>query len=70
MSIGFEAAAVQFPFLGPDAFGHNGAVGAVSFADPRSGVAYSYTRRRLAPTGPFTPENARLAAAVLRAARS
>jgi CubicO group peptidase (beta-lactamase class C family) len=69
-TLGFEAQGVRYPFLGPDAFGHSGAVGAQSFADPGSGVAYSYTRRRFTPGGGGgAPENHRLAAAVLRAAR-
>ncbi|SBT38155.1 serine hydrolase domain-containing protein [Micromonospora auratinigra] len=68
--LGFEAQAVRYPFLGHDAFGHSGATGAQSFADPDSGVAYSYTRRRFAPGGGGgARENHRLAAAVLRAAR-
>lgn len=68
--LGFEAQGVRYPFLGRDAFGHSGAVGAQSFADPGSGVAYSYTRRRFAPGGGGgARENHRLAAAVLRAAR-
>jgi CubicO group peptidase (beta-lactamase class C family) len=67
--LGFEAQGVRYPFLGADAFGHSGAVGAQSFADPQSGIAYSYTRRRFsAGGGGGAPENRRLAAAVLRAA--
>ncbi|MDF2706154.1 MAG: EstA family serine hydrolase [Nonomuraea muscovyensis] len=67
--LGFEAQARRYPFLGPDAFGHSGAVGAQSFADPRSGVAYAYTRRRFAfGGGGGAAENHRLAAAVIRAA--
>ncbi|MFI7219932.1 serine hydrolase domain-containing protein [Micromonospora maritima] len=68
--LGFEAQGVRYPFLGRDAFGHSGAVGAQSFADPGSGVAYGYTRRRFAPGGGGgARENHRLAAAALRAAR-
>ncbi|MEU1424207.1 serine hydrolase domain-containing protein [Kitasatospora sp. NPDC005751] len=66
--LGFEAQGSRYPFLGPDAFGHSGAVGAQSFADPRSGVAYGYTRRRFGTEGGGAPENHALAAAVLRAA--
>ena len=67
--LGFEAQAVRYPFLGPDAFGHSGAVGAQSFADPRSGIAYSYTRRRFSfGGGGGAPENRRLAATLLREA--
>jgi CubicO group peptidase (beta-lactamase class C family) len=68
--LGFEAQGVRYRFLGPDAFGHSGAVGAQSFADPTSGIAYSYTRRRFSlGGGGGAPENHRLAAAVLHAAR-
>ncbi|QKG19268.1 serine hydrolase domain-containing protein [Actinomadura verrucosospora] len=67
--LGFEAQGVRYPSLGPDAFGHSGAVGAQSFADPRSGVAYAYTRRRFSyGGGGGAPENRALAAAVVRAA--
>ncbi|WKX72396.1 serine hydrolase domain-containing protein [Streptomyces sp. XD-27] len=67
-ALGFEAQGVRYPFLGADAFGHSGAVGAQSFADPGSGVAYSYTRRRFAVGGGGgAPENHRLAAAVMEA---
>jgi CubicO group peptidase (beta-lactamase class C family) len=68
--LGFEAQAVRYPGLGPDAFGHSGAVGAQSFADPRSGIAYSYTRRRFSfGGGGGAPENGDLVTAVLAAAR-
>ncbi|ONH51430.1 EstA family serine hydrolase [Frankia sp. CcI49] len=67
--LGFEAQCVRYPFLGPDAFGHSGAVGAQTFADPRSRVTYSYTRRRFAfGGGGGAPENHRLATAVMNAA--
>ncbi|MFB7664253.1 serine hydrolase domain-containing protein [Kitasatospora sp. NPDC056138] len=67
--LGFERQSVPYPFLGPDAFGHAGATGSQSFADPRSGVAYGYIRRRFAfPPAGGSAENVRLAAAVLRAA--
>ena len=68
-AVGFEAQGVRYPVLGPDAFGHSGAVGAQSFADPGSGVAYSYTRRRFQPQGGGAAENTRLIDAVMRAAR-
>ncbi|POX47452.1 serine hydrolase domain-containing protein [Streptomyces sp. Ru72] len=68
--LGFEYLAGRYPFLGPDAFGHSGATGSLGFADPASGVAYAYTRRRFAfPSGEgASPENGRLAESVLRAA--
>ncbi|MFJ9924934.1 CubicO group peptidase, beta-lactamase class C family [Streptomyces misionensis] len=67
--LGFQATAdLWYPFLGAGALGHSGACGAQAFADPRSGLAYGYTRRRfLFPYG-AAPENARLARAVHRAA--
>lgn len=69
--LGFEAQHTRYPFLGTDAFGHNGAVGAQSFADPHSGVAYSYTRRRFTYGGwGGATENYRLGKAVLAAAKA
>ena len=66
--LGFETRYTRYPFLGPEAFGHGGAAGSPAFADPRSGVAYAYIRRRFSHPGGPAPENARPAAAVLRAA--
>ncbi|MGW7367698.1 serine hydrolase domain-containing protein [Streptomyces sp. NPDC054841] len=63
--IGFELQAV-----GPAAIGHSGAAGAQAWADPSTGVAYAYTRRRFAYPGGAAPENERLAAAVVRAAKA
>lgn len=66
--LGFEAQGVRYPFLSPHTFGHSGAVGAQSFADPGSGIAYSYTMRRFVPDGGGgAPENHRLIKAVLHA---
>ncbi|NUT05715.1 MAG: beta-lactamase family protein [Hamadaea sp.] len=67
--LGFEATGVRYPVLGRRAFGHSGAIGAESFADPDSGLAYSYTRRRFTSTGGPAPENDLLIAAVARAIR-
>ncbi|MCT2594393.1 beta-lactamase family protein [Streptomyces sp. N2-109] len=67
--LGFEAQSVRYPLLSEGAFGHSGAVGAQAFADPASGIAYSYTRRRFAVGGGGgAQENHRLVAAVLRGA--
>ncbi|MFF4396640.1 serine hydrolase domain-containing protein [Streptomyces sp. NPDC001480] len=67
--LGFQATADAWhPFLGAGAFGHAGAGGSQAFADPRSGLAYGYTRRRFAFPGGAAPENDRLARAVHRAA--
>ncbi|GHI02615.1 serine hydrolase [Streptomyces cellostaticus] len=68
--LGFEYLAERYPFLGEDSFGHSGATGSLGFADPASGVAYAYTRRRFSfPSGYGAAlENGRLAQSVLRAA--
>ncbi|HUN34928.1 MAG TPA: serine hydrolase domain-containing protein [Trebonia sp.] len=66
--LGFERPATEFPVLGADAFGHCGAAGSLGFADPRSGLAYGYVRRRFAFPGGTAPENTRLIQAVVDAA--
>ncbi|MEU5534792.1 serine hydrolase domain-containing protein [Streptomyces sp. NPDC020362] len=67
--LGFQATADAWhPFLGAGAIGHSGAAGSQAFADPRSGLAYGYTRRRFAFPGGAAPENDRLARTVHRAA--
>ncbi|MCM6777141.1 beta-lactamase family protein [Nocardia sp. CDC159] len=66
-AVGFEAKALIHPFLGVHAFGHTGSAGSDGFADPHSGLTYGYTRRRAAFAF-NAPENARLAAALHRAA--
>ncbi|MFJ3333249.1 serine hydrolase domain-containing protein [Streptomyces sp. NPDC086766] len=67
--LGFQATADTWhPFLGAGAVGHGGAAGSQAFADPASGLAYGYTRRRSAFPGDAAPENDRLARAVQRAA--
>lgn len=69
-ALGFEASQVRYPFLGGTAFGHSGAAGSQAFADPASGVAYGYTRRRFHfPPSGGALENDQLAAAVVRAAK-
>ncbi|MFH0518906.1 serine hydrolase domain-containing protein [Streptomyces sp. M41] len=70
-SFGLGFAAVSdpwYPFLGAGAFGHAGAGGSQAFADPRSGLAYGYTRRRYAFPGGAAPENDRLVKVVHEAA--
>ncbi|WP_106401653.1 serine hydrolase domain-containing protein [Actinocorallia populi] len=66
-ALGFQAKGLRYPFLGANAFGHNGSAGSESFADPVSGVAFGYTRRRFSFNWSY-PEHDRLAAAVHRAA--
>jgi CubicO group peptidase (beta-lactamase class C family) len=56
--LGFQSTADTWhPFLGAGAFGHSGAGGSQAFADPRTGLAYGYTRRRMAFPGGAAPEN-------------
>ncbi|WP_280233289.1 serine hydrolase domain-containing protein [Nocardia cyriacigeorgica] len=66
-TLGFEAKGLVHQFLGVHAFGHAGSAGSDGFVDPHSGLTYGYTRRRAAFAF-NAPENARLAAAVHRAA--
>ncbi len=61
---------VGLPFLGAGAFGHDGAGGAMAFADPRSGLALGYVRPRFpnpAGAGPDAERLARVARACVRA---
>lgn len=68
-AVGFQATSVAlYPFLGAGAVGHSGAGGSQAFADPRSALAYGYTRRRYAFPGGPAPENERLVRAVHAAA--
>jgi CubicO group peptidase (beta-lactamase class C family) len=62
--LGFGAVSVDYPVLGQGAFGHSGAAGSQALADPRSGLAYGYNRRRFAYPGGAAPENAQLVRAV------
>ncbi|MER5309046.1 serine hydrolase domain-containing protein [Streptomyces sp. NPDC002773] len=67
--LGFVPLATRYPALSASAIGHSGAPGTQSFADPATGVAYSYARRRFAFLGgPGAAENARLIPAVVEAA--
>ncbi|WP_246090137.1 hypothetical protein [Nonomuraea deserti] len=66
-ALGFQAKGLRYTFLGANAFGHDGSAGSESFADPVSGIAFGYTRRRFG-FGWSYPEHDRLAAAVHRAA--
>jgi CubicO group peptidase (beta-lactamase class C family) len=64
-ALGFENLRPRLEFLHAGAFGHTGATGALGWADPESGIGYGYVRRRFGYPG---TENARLGAAVMRAA--
>ncbi|MER7623869.1 serine hydrolase domain-containing protein [Streptomyces sp. NPDC126503] len=67
--LGFVPLATRYPSLSPAAIGHSGAPGSQAFADPATGLAYSYARRRFAfAGGPGAPENDRLVPAVVEAA--
>lgn len=67
--VGFQNTSEAFyPFLGAGTIGHSGAGGSQAFADPRSGLAYGYTRRRYGFPGGPAPENERLARAIHTAA--
>ncbi|WP_405961374.1 beta-lactamase family protein [Streptomyces sp. NBC_00024] len=67
--LGFQATAENlYHFLGAGTFGHSGAGGSQAFADPRSGLAYGYTRRRMAFPGGAAPENTGFVQAVHTAA--
>lgn len=69
--LGFQATAeTWYPFLGAGAFGHSGSGGSQAFADPRSGLAYGYTRRRCGCPEGAAPENERLVRAAHTAALS
>ncbi|MFJ9442090.1 serine hydrolase domain-containing protein [Kitasatospora sp. NPDC101235] len=67
--LGFEELSGRYRALGPNAFGHSGAAGSLALADPDSGIAYAYTRRRFGlPSGYGAgPENHRLITAAVRA---
>jgi CubicO group peptidase (beta-lactamase class C family) len=45
-TLGFQAKGLRYGFLSANAFGHDGSAGSESFADPRTGIAFGYTRRR------------------------
>ncbi|WP_049565085.1 serine hydrolase domain-containing protein [Nonomuraea sp. SBT364] len=68
-AVGFQAKGLRYPFLAANAFGHDGSAGAEAFADPLSGIAFGYARRRYG-FGWSYPEHDRLAAAVHHAATS
>ncbi|MEV7036941.1 serine hydrolase domain-containing protein [Amycolatopsis sp. NPDC051061] len=65
--LGFAIVSDDYPVLGQGAFGHSGAAGSQAFADPRSGLAYGYNRRRFAFPGGAAPENARLVSTIHKA---
>ncbi len=54
------------PFLGAGSFGHDGAGGSMAFADPRTGLAFGYVRRRFPHPGGAGPDAERLSRAARR----
>ncbi|MEV0734913.1 serine hydrolase domain-containing protein [Streptomyces sp. NPDC050549] len=67
--LGFQATAnTWYSFLSAGTIGHSGAGGSQAFADPRTGLAYGYTRRRFTLPGGPAPENTRLVQAAHQAA--
>ncbi|MEU5997104.1 serine hydrolase domain-containing protein [Streptomyces sp. NPDC047197] len=67
--VGFQnTAEAGYPFLGAGSIGHKGVGGSQAFADPRSGLAYGYTRRRFPFPGGPPPEDERLVRAIHTAA--
>ncbi|TGA96778.1 serine hydrolase domain-containing protein [Streptomyces sp. MZ04] len=67
--VGFQnTAETGYPFLGAGSIGHKGVGGSQAFADPRSGLAYGYTRRRFPFPGGPPPEDERLVRVIHTAA--
>ncbi|MEU6675814.1 serine hydrolase domain-containing protein [Streptomyces sp. NPDC046925] len=67
--VGFQnVAEAWYPFLGAGSIGHKGVGGSQAFADPRSGLAYGYTRRRFPFPGGSVPEDEPLVRAIHTAA--
>ncbi|MEV2249466.1 serine hydrolase domain-containing protein [Streptomyces sp. NPDC050147] len=67
--VGFQnVAEAWYPFLGAGSIGHKGVGGSQALADPRSGLAYGYTRRRFPFPGGPAPEDERLVRAIHTAA--
>ncbi|MEX2982139.1 serine hydrolase domain-containing protein [Streptomyces sp. C36] len=62
--LGFSSSSADYPFLGARSFGHSGAAGSQALADPSTGMAVGYTRRRFAFPGGAAPETAVLIKAV------
>ncbi|GGX94715.1 serine hydrolase domain-containing protein [Streptomyces hiroshimensis] len=66
--LGFAAVGDKYPFLGGRAFGHGGAAGSQAFADPSSGLAFGFNRRRYGFRDDNDLQVTRLAKAVSEAA--
>ncbi|MFE9452164.1 serine hydrolase domain-containing protein [Streptomyces sp. NPDC006739] len=66
-ALGFQTFDGRYPPLGPDAFGHAGAAGALAFASPAHGLAYAYVRSRFSVQGAADQENGLLIEKVMEA---
>ncbi|MFK4089331.1 serine hydrolase domain-containing protein [Kribbella sp. NPDC020789] len=65
-AIGFQAKGLRYPLLSANAFGHDGSAGSEAFADPVTGLAFGYTRRRFGFAWSY-PEHDHLVRAVHQA---
>ncbi|PKV93426.1 CubicO group peptidase (beta-lactamase class C family) [Amycolatopsis echigonensis] len=68
--VGFHVTSERYPELGQGSLGHSGAGGQQAFADPRNGIAYGYTRRRIPFPAAAAPENEPLIKALYSALRA
>ena len=67
-AMGFMLHCDRSKFSGPGAFGHNGAGGSVSFADPHRGMGFSYVMNTMMTVYDEDPRRARLVTAAARCA--
>ncbi|MEU9357074.1 serine hydrolase domain-containing protein [Streptomyces sp. NPDC048301] len=68
-ALGFQTLDNRYTALGPDAFGHGGAAGAMAFASPSDRLAYAYIRSRFALGDSADRENTLMIEAMLAAVR-
>ncbi|MFG2426478.1 serine hydrolase domain-containing protein [Streptomyces sp. NPDC048590] len=68
-ALGFQTLDNRYTALGPDAFGHGGAAGAMAFASPSDRLAYAYIRSRFALGDSADRENTLMIEATLAAVR-
>ncbi|MGW1812911.1 serine hydrolase domain-containing protein [Streptomyces sp. NPDC002125] len=69
-ALGFQALGERYAALGPDAFGHGGAAGAMAFASPALGLSYAYLRSRFALGDSADKENTLLIDEAVAAVRA
>ena len=65
--LGYMTSSAAFPYGGPASFGHTGAGGSVSFADPENGLGFSYVMNRMAAGLAGDPRSAGLIRAAYEA---